>query len=318
MRTRAFRLVVALAALALPPMAPVAAGQVLGSQPLDLRGTWELEEHGDLRDPGKPLVQITQIGHEVVAEFLTGAHCKDGHPRTWAFVGMLRREPTLTELWSLSSTDMRVCSGSFNEASKCNGSIPTHYVTNFTNALAERDRISGSRMTLGRIDCTPDPSSAGTARFTLTRVTCPQEARKVAEREAALVALLASFLRARGIFYATIHDAEQRYGETYNGQPTTTIAFPYVTIDGDWEADMELTEQFFEIYPGAAVGSDYWARARSMLRQMASDPVNRLPEAQLMLDEIYRLEQLAPDGTRALDELRAARAELERCRRAQP
>ena len=314
MRALAFRLVIALAALALPPMAPVAAGQVLNFAPLDLRGTWELEERGERLDPANPLVQITQNGDDVMAEFLTGARCKDQHQRNFLFVGAkLRRLPTMPgapELWTLSSDNMLACTGSYNDVAKCNGSIPTHYITNFTNATAERDRISGSRMTLGRMRCTSDAAYNGSAQFTLTRARCELEALMVNRRDNEFSTIVANtFIPAIVAFRAAIDAARRRFGDRYGG-----LSYPYehmkVAID-----DVVGTEALAHVLPDTLTDSD-WIAARQMAAEMGLAANPPLIEAQRMLEHMNLVEQKAPDARRAIGALSDARDALKKCREA--
>jgi hypothetical protein len=287
---------------------------------LDLNGTWELEERGERLSPLPAIVKITHEASGFVnAEFLAGAECFNGQARPYAFIGQLSFK--VPGEASLSAPGMIVCSGSSSAVNKCKGSIPAVYVSHFEDVIVTPDLntgkpmlIDGRRFAQGYDDCTPDSRYDGTHPFKLTRVTCPLEERAVARLEEALRTILQSILRARSVFLTTITAAEQKYGDTYNGL-RLTIYYPYSVIGGEWDAEMEFTEEFFTSFPSVIAYGD-WTRSRLMLHQMATDAVNRLPEAGSMLDEMNRIEALAPGGTRTLNDLQAARAELEKCRRA--
>ena len=190
MRKLAFGLVLVLFGMALPPFAPFAAAQVpLG---LNLEGTWELVEYGQRRDPANPLVHILDHGDgTVTARFLSGAHCFDGKERAYAFVGKLVSQPTVPPMGRLESDDMWVCSNSPSIVKRCG--ISSSYQSTFTNAIARSDLIDGMRTRQAVSDsCATQLDSVEDSKFTLTRVTCPEDARTVAQLENGLRNLLNS------------------------------------------------------------------------------------------------------------------------------
>ena len=312
-------LVLALFGMAVSPMALTAAAQnpalPIG---LDLNGTWELGEHGERLNSARPIVRISHTPAEVRVTFISGAECFDGTARTYALVGQLRGEPTLPPIFFLSGKDMWVCSGSSSAVKKCGGGIKSNYITTFTNATVTEDFIEGDRVAQGYRDCAPDSSSNGTARFTLTRLQpCELEERKLRQREGELLALVVFVLEARPDFRAAIQAAEQRYGSSFHGLPTTrTLGHPYSLVGGSWNSDIEFAEDYVANHLPVNLASAEWAAAKKMATEMAAD-VPPLHAAVPMLQQMQRIESEATNRQTALAELRNARTQHETCMRVQ-
>jgi hypothetical protein len=309
-----FALGLALIGIALPPLALVAAAQnpdlPLG---LDLNGTWELVEHGERLSSANPIVTISHTPSEVRATFVSGAECFDGTRRTHVFTGRLSGQPTLPPTWYLSGSDMWVCSGSSGAVKQCKGGIPSNYTTTFKNATVTEDFIEGDRVSQGYKDCAPHSASNGTARFTLERLQpCELERRALQRREQPLLDVVVAVLAARPDFRAAIQAAEQRYGASFNGLPTTTLVFPYVVVGGSWDADIELAEEFVADALPEALASPEWAAAKKMAQDMAT-AASPLQAAVRMLEQIQRIESGAMTRQSALTEFRNARTQLESC-----
>lgn len=305
-------LVLALVGMALPPLAPFAAAQVLPGA-LDLNGRWELAEHGARSDPGNPIVKITHSGVSVVAEFISGAKCSDGQARPDLFIAELVVHPTNPPTGQLSSPAMWVCSNDPGLVKKCGGAIKPSYKTTFTNAAVDPDYIAGPRVTQGVRDCRLDASENGTAPFSLRRlVPCEFEQLMVTQRDNELLAIVHNtFIPAAVAFRVAIDAARKRFNDQYGGMSTNTLSYPdeilRVAID-----DVAGTE-------GLAAGladvitSSAWTAARVMAEDMGllADPP--LIEAQRMVEQMNAVEQKAPDARRAIDALASARAALQKC-----
>jgi len=307
-------LLLAIIAAALPSLA--AAQELAVPGRLDLNGLWELTEYGARLGDERAIVRITHTGPSVHAEFVSGARCWDGQARPDAFLAELRVvPPTTTGL--LSSPAMWVCSGSPEAVKKCGGSgaVKPSYKTTFTDADVEPNYIEGQRVRQGYQDCSLDPSQDGTADFSLRRLApCEFEQLMVDQRESELRVVMMSIFGARAIFRVAYEAARQRYPETFNGLPTEVLGRPYEMIAQDEEPVF-----FFEEWLPAVIGSPDWIGARTMAADMGLQEANPVLAVREMLIQMNRIEdEKAPEGQRALAALRQARAQLEKCRRAQP
>ena len=315
-------LMLAIIAATLPALAPLAAAQdptlPVG---LDLNGTWELEERGELLSSDKAIVKITHTAAGLVkADFLSGAECFNGQARPYAFIGQLSfkvpGEP------SISSPTMYVCSGSPSEVKRCGGSIPAMYVSKFTDAVVTPDLntgwapyIVGKRFAQGYEGCQPNSKYDGLHTFILMRVSCPLENRKVREKEQGLRDAVSAVLASRTIFNDAIAAARARYGERFNGQPLIYLDYPSDLVDLTWESELATTEVFALELP-RLVTSDEWKRARDMAVEMSLLGNNPVLEVRAMLERMYEIEdRLAPRVRQAMDDLRNARAEQAKCLR---
>ena len=308
-------------ATVLPGLAPVATTQLNPGLPagLDLNGTWVLEERGELLSKQRAVVKITHLSSGLVqADFLAGAECFNGVARPYAFIGQLSFK-TPGEA-ALSAPTMFVCSGSSSAVKRCMGSIPAIYPSNFKDVIVKPDldtgrpaEITGERFAQGYDDCTPNSKYDGTHPFTLRRVACPLEARKVSEREQQLRDAMAAILDSRTVFAIAVTAAQQRYGEEFNGQPISWLQFPFDMINEGAATDVTSMETFVGRLPEILAGP-YWEGARDMAAAMGLQVANPLPELQAMLEHMYKIEDaLLPRAQQAVADLQIARAEQAKC-----
>jgi hypothetical protein len=296
--------------LAFPPAAPVAVAQS-PSPPLDLNGTWEVTDQGDLLQSDAALVKLIHTGTTVRAVFINGIQCFDGQGRSYLFVAQLSGT-------RLSSTDMWVCSASPSRVRKCK--VSSKYKSTFTNANVEANFIEGkrTRQILDDDDCSTKAATDADAEFALRRLApCELEERMVKQREETLDDLVDFILAARVIFMTAIEAVDQRYGESFQGRPTSALSFPSAVVGGGWNTDLGWTEEYFADALPEALASAEWRAAREMaedIRVLADPPI---PAVARMLDEIHRIENTASQRQEALAALRKARADLENCRRGQ-
>jgi len=310
MRTLLKRLILAFAFVALPLLTPGASGQQPTTLNLDLNGRWDLVEHGEHLSLGDSMVRIDHTGQTVRAEFLKGAVCADGTRRSMAFTGQLTQS-TVPGEWLLSSTDMWVCSGDADLRLRC-GAKFGNYKTSFTNVVVTPDEIQGMRVAQGVKDCSLDSREDGEHEFTLKRLgPCEPEERNVKSWEDELLKLAKNIVgNARVVFLAAAELAEERYAPTFTS-PTVTgppswVSFPYVTVNGSWDEDAEMAEEYFRLEP---VSAPEWARARQMAAAMGF---------KVMLTEMGRVENENIYGQRALTGLQNARADLAACKARHP
>lgn len=289
---------------------------------LDLNGTWELEERGELLSSQRALVKIMQTPEGLVrADFLAGAECFNGLARPYAFIGQLSFK--IPGEASLSAPTMFVCSGSPSAVKRCAGSIPAVYASKFTNVLVMADLntgkpllIAGQRFAQGYDDCTPDSRYDGTHPFVLRRLTCPVEARKVSDREADLRDVVTSIFGSRATFSQALDAAKQRYPNGVNGRPTSDLEYPYDLVHTTWDSDIASMEVFVNELP-RFLASNEWKRARDMAAEMGLLAVPPVLEVREMLDQMYKIEdEKAAQARQALDALTSARAELAKCQQA--
>lgn len=279
---------------------------------IDLNGIWEIDG---------AQVQITHSGSTVEADFLSGAACFDGQVRPWFIRDGELQVVVPTEV-SLSGK-MWVCSGSPDLVLECAGRLSSAYETTFRNATVQPDRISGTRVTQGVLNCQPNAAFNGSRDFLVTRNRCTVEEAEVALWESLLGDLNSYVTRDLHVFAAAHLAAQNRWGESYNGPslsgPTHLLvdAWPWVAVD-----PLAPSEDFFEaLHQALVVNPDTWVNARLMAEAMAilgDDGSNPLPEAAPMIEQMNLVEAALPAAQALIDDLRNARQRLNACRQPLP
>jgi hypothetical protein len=311
-RSRAWFVGLVLGLALLPPFPPSVLAQA-STDGIDLNGMWKMDD---------TYVLLEQTGRIVKTTFIyNGRKCSNRTERTYIIEGELSTSVTPAELQPTLSGKLWVCSGSPDLADRCGDGLSA-YVTTFTNARVEQNRISGDRLVQWVNDCQP-AGFKGTRGFELTRNPCTEDEGLVAYEEEHLRQLQIEAIANLDVFTAAHSAARARWGDTFTFQgkpwPTNTLLHPYAVLTGNFsiteasgsQAALEVFNERLRLVVQSNGSRDAFSVARMMDR-------DGLPEAAAMIGEASRLEGIFRRFQSSLTTLQVFRQRLDACRKANP